>query len=127
MKGFVYQHVVCALKSLRPVWAEYCDKYYWVDSYKRTYAPEFNPLLGPEDYEKTTLKEMMKPPVNIRKAGRPRERELEPMMNLHPQEKRVEDARDVENQVIMKRPVLEEQFVLIRRYQRLEPVLMVIL
>ncbi|XP_026432481.1 uncharacterized protein LOC113329874 [Papaver somniferum] len=68
LRGFVCQHVVCALKPLRPVWADHCDKYYWVDIYKRTYASEFNPFLGPEDYEKTALKEMMKPPVNIRKA-----------------------------------------------------------
>lgn len=50
----------------------YCDQYYWVDSYKRTYAPEFNPLLGLDDYEKTAKKEMIKPPVYIRKPGRPR-------------------------------------------------------
>lgn len=72
LRGFVCQHVVCALKPMIPVWDEYRDKYYWVDSYKKTYAPEFNSLLGPDDYEKTTNKEMIKPPANTRKAGRPR-------------------------------------------------------
>ncbi|XP_026378373.1 uncharacterized protein LOC113272791 [Papaver somniferum] len=104
----------------------YCVQYYWVDSYKRTYTPEFNPLLGPEDYEKTAKKEMMKPPVNIRKTGRPGERELEHMMNLNPQERSVEDERDVDNHDILKRLVMEERLVLIQMYQRLEPVWMVI-
>ncbi|XP_026419175.1 uncharacterized protein LOC113315075 [Papaver somniferum] len=75
-KGVCLPACCMCLNPLRPVWAEYCDQCYWVDSYKRTYVPEFNPLLGPDDYEKTAKKEMIQPPVNIRKTGRLRGKKI---------------------------------------------------
>ncbi|KAI3876857.1 hypothetical protein MKW92_047779, partial [Papaver armeniacum] len=48
----------------------YCARYYSVDNYRTTYAPDMVPLEGPEDWDepRTTIV----PPLLIRKPGRPR-------------------------------------------------------
>ncbi|XP_026399032.1 uncharacterized protein LOC113294873 [Papaver somniferum] len=72
LRGFPFQHVVCALAPLRPNWADYCSPYYTVDYYKMTYAPEVMPLEGLADWIEPEKPKIMKPPVNIRQPGRPR-------------------------------------------------------
>ncbi|XP_026434324.1 uncharacterized protein LOC113331896 [Papaver somniferum] len=67
LRGFPCQHVVCALTPLRPNWAD-------VEYYKKTYAPEFEPLSAEIDWN--ILVEFINPPVIIRKTGRPRKKRI---------------------------------------------------
>ncbi|XP_026451216.1 uncharacterized protein LOC113351450 [Papaver somniferum] len=68
-RGFPCQHFVCALTPLRPNWVDYCDPVYSVEYYKKTYAPEFEPLSAEIDW-------FINPPVFIRKTGRPRKKRI---------------------------------------------------
>ncbi|XP_026458270.1 uncharacterized protein LOC113358799 isoform X2 [Papaver somniferum] len=70
IRGFPCQHAVCALKMIRPNWAEYCSSFYIVDNFRTTYAPIIAPLLGPDDWEEPTI--VINAPILMRKPGRPR-------------------------------------------------------
>ncbi|XP_026415797.1 uncharacterized protein LOC113311162 [Papaver somniferum] len=54
--------------------AVYCDPVYSVEYYKKTYAPEFEPLSTEIDWN--ILVEFINPPVIIRKTGRPRKKRI---------------------------------------------------
>ncbi|XP_026440663.1 uncharacterized protein LOC113339638 [Papaver somniferum] len=73
-RGFPCQHDVCALTPLRPNWDDYCDPVYSVEYYKKTYAPEFEPLSAEIDWN--ILAEFINPHVIIRKTGRPRKKRI---------------------------------------------------
>ncbi|XP_026419534.1 uncharacterized protein LOC113315473 [Papaver somniferum] len=74
LRGFLCQHVIVALTPLRPNWVDYCDPVYSVEYYKKTYAPEFEPLSAEIDWN--ILVEFINPPVIIRKTGRPRKKRI---------------------------------------------------
>ncbi|XP_026452014.1 uncharacterized protein LOC113352409 [Papaver somniferum] len=74
LRGFPCQHVIVALTPLRPNWVDYCDPVYSVEYYKKTYAPEFEPLSAEIDWN--ILVEFINPPVIIRKTGRPRKKRI---------------------------------------------------
>ncbi|XP_026410549.1 uncharacterized protein LOC113305760 [Papaver somniferum] len=69
LRGFPCQHAICALQQIRPSWVEYCARYYSVDNYRTTYAPDMVPLEGPEDWDEPRT--IIVPPLLIRKPGRP--------------------------------------------------------
>ncbi|KAI3837984.1 hypothetical protein MKW92_038631 [Papaver armeniacum] len=48
----------------------YCSSFYTVDNFRTTYAPTIAPLLGPDDWEETTI--VINAPILMRKPGRPR-------------------------------------------------------
>ncbi|XP_026431647.1 uncharacterized protein LOC113328868 [Papaver somniferum] len=50
LRGFLCQHAIVALTPLRPNWVDYCDPVYSVEYYKKTYAPEFEPLSAEIDW-----------------------------------------------------------------------------
>ncbi|XP_026440041.1 uncharacterized protein LOC113338860 isoform X2 [Papaver somniferum] len=74
MRGFVCQHAVCCLKSLRPDWTKYCSHYYIVAAYRATYAPAIAPFTGKDDWPELEQHEKieLQPALKIRKTGRPR-------------------------------------------------------
>ncbi|XP_026428399.1 uncharacterized protein LOC113324294 [Papaver somniferum] len=74
LRGFPCQHDVCALTPLKPNWADYYDPVYSVEYYKKTYAPEFEPLSAEINWN--ILVEFINPPVIIRKTGRPRKKRI---------------------------------------------------
>ncbi|XP_026419898.1 uncharacterized protein LOC113315868 [Papaver somniferum] len=74
MRGFVFQHAVCCLKSLRPDWKKYCSKYYIVAAYRATYAPAIARFTRKDDWPELEEHEKieLQPALKIRKTGRPR-------------------------------------------------------
>ncbi|KAI3962349.1 hypothetical protein MKX01_005351 [Papaver californicum] len=54
---------------MRVDWADYCNKFYHVDAYKETYAPEMKLLIGRENWNKPRV--VINPPIDMRKPGRP--------------------------------------------------------
>ncbi|XP_026436158.1 uncharacterized protein LOC113334022 [Papaver somniferum] len=74
LRVFPCQHDVCALTPLIPNWADYCDPVYSVEYYKKTYAPEFEPLSAEIDWN--ILVEFINRPVIIRKTGRTRKKRI---------------------------------------------------
>ncbi|XP_026399561.1 uncharacterized protein LOC113295435 [Papaver somniferum] len=78
LRGFPCQHDVCALTPLRPNWDDYCDPVYSVKYYKKTYAPEIEPLSAEIDWIRALniLVEFINPPVIIRKTGRLRKKRI---------------------------------------------------
>ncbi|XP_026446760.1 uncharacterized protein LOC113347333 [Papaver somniferum] len=67
VRGMVYE-----IRSVHD--AVYCDPVYSVEYYKKTYAPEFEPLSAEIDWN--ILVEFINPPVIIRKTGSPRKKRI---------------------------------------------------
>lgn len=74
LRGFPCQHVVCALKLLRPNWKDYCAPYYSVEYYRTIYANVVTPLEDITEWvweDKATMNVNVNPPPYQRKTERP--------------------------------------------------------
>ncbi|XP_026445195.1 uncharacterized protein LOC113345726 isoform X2 [Papaver somniferum] len=70
-RGFPCQHVVSALKTISPNWAEYCSPYYSVDYYRTTYAPKVFSLEDISYYPEPPMENKILHPPSQKKPGRP--------------------------------------------------------
>ncbi|XP_026396329.1 uncharacterized protein LOC113290962 [Papaver somniferum] len=71
LRGIPCLHGVCVLMDMRINWDDYCNSCHLVDAMRATYAPEMGLLLGREEWDEPEDSFKMRPPIDIRKPGRP--------------------------------------------------------
>ncbi|KAF9597173.1 hypothetical protein IFM89_016161 [Coptis chinensis] len=74
MSRVPYVHAIAVLRSRRP---QYCNPYFSVEAFRATYATYLYPIDNIEDWpEIDNIEELILPPENTRKAGRPKKQRI---------------------------------------------------